>query len=188
MNAVSPLKIIRQIIGQTPLIISPERDGPRFQDALAGLSDSKLESFYRELSSEDRRRFHYVANICLGYESWCKVYQNLVVQSTRERLADSMESAYASRLQELTRREADLEAERLHMGEQLMALEAESMALRRENERLAGELQKIQGEKGLLLEQQKQMHEMMERYRRLIAELKSLLGQSAPSPAKQQQA
>lgn len=188
MNAVSHLKIIRQIIGQTPLIINPERDAPRFQGALAGLSDAKLESFYRELTSEERRRFHYVANLCLGYESWCKVYQNLVVQSTRERLADSMESAYASRLQELTRREADLEGDRLHAGEQIMALEAETIALRRANERLAGELQKVQGEKGLLLEQQKQMQEMMERYRRLIAELKGLLGQSTPLPAKQQQA
>jgi len=188
MSSIDPVKTIKSIIGQTPLIIDPQRDGARFQTALTGLSEAKLENLYRNLNAEERRRFHYVANICLGYESWCHLYKILVVTATQERLADRMEEAYATKAKDLTRRESDLEEERLAMGQEIMALETENKALRRENEQLTAELQKIHDEKGLLLGQQKQMQEMMDRYRRLIAELKGLLGQSAPPSAQQKQA
>ena len=175
MTSTEHIKTIKNIINQTPLIIDPQRDGNRFQRALTGLPDAKLQSFYRGLNSEERRRFHYVANVCLGYDSWSQLYKKLVVTSTQERLADRMEEAYATKSQDLTRREADLEEERLGLGQQLMALETENKALRREKDQLAAELQQIQEEKGLLEKQQQQMQEMVERYRRLIADLRSTL-------------
>ncbi|MBI4643112.1 MAG: hypothetical protein HY743_05140 [Deltaproteobacteria bacterium] len=181
MSSIAHYRTIKDIIGQTPLIIDPQRDAPRFQNALAGLSDAKLESFYRGLSSEDRRRFHYTANVCLGYDSWSQLYKKLVVTSTQERLADRMEEAYATKAQDLSRRESDLEEERLALGEQIMALETENKALRRENERLTTELQNLQEEKGHLQEQQEQMQQMVERYRRLIADLRNTLVKSGPS-------
>jgi hypothetical protein len=182
MTSIVHVKAIKDLISQTPLIIDPERDGRRFQDALAGLSDSKLGSFYRGLNSEERRRFHYVANVCLGYDSWSQLYKNLVVQTTQENMANRLEEAYANKAQELSRRESDLEEERLSLGEQIMALEVENKALLRENYQLSTELQKIREEKGLLMDQQRQMQEMVERYRRLIADLRSTLVKDGPSP------
>ncbi len=175
------LKTIKDLISQTPLIVDPQRDGRRFQNALAGISDSRLGSFYRGLNSEERRRFHYVANVCLGYDSWSQLYKNLVVTATQEHMVNRLEEAYASKAQELSRRESDLEEERLTMGEQLMALEVENKALLRENYQLSAELQKIREDKGLLEAQQRQMQEMVERYRRLIADLRSTLVKDGPS-------
>lgn len=185
MTSTTHIKVIKDIICQTPLIIDPQRDGRRFQNALSGLSDHKLGSFYRGLNSEERRRFHYVANVCLGYDSWSQLYKSLVVTATQEHMVNRLEEAYANKAQELSRRESDLEEERLSLGEQIMALEVENKALLRENYQLSTELQKIREEKGLLEEQQKQMHEMVERYRRLIADLRSTLANSSP-PASQQ--
>ncbi|OGP71146.1 MAG: hypothetical protein A2Z73_06270 [Deltaproteobacteria bacterium RBG_13_60_28] len=185
MSSTVHLKTIKELIGRSPLIIDPQRDADRFQNALAGLSDSKLENFYRGLSSEERRRFHYAANVCLGYDSWSQLYKSLVVTATQERLADRMEEAYAHKSQELHRRETDMEGERLNLGEQLMALEAENKALLRENYLLTTELQKIRQEKGNLQEQQEQMQQMVERYRRLIADLRSLLVKPGSSPSEQ---
>jgi len=175
MTSIDHVKTIKNLINQTPLIIDPQRDGARFQNALGGLPDNKLENFYRGLNSEERRRFHYVANVCLGYDSWSQLYKKLVVTSTQERLSDRMEEAYAVKAQELSRREAEMGEERLFLGEQIMALETENKALRRENEQLAAELQAIREEKGSMEEQQQQMQEMVERYRRLIADLKSTI-------------
>jgi hypothetical protein len=185
MSSTVHLKTIKDLISRSPLIIDPQRDADRFQNALVGLSDSKLGSFYRGLSSEERRRFHYAANVCLGYDSWSQLYKSLVVATTQERLADRMEEAYAHKSQELRRRENDLEGERLNLGEQLMALEAENKALLRENYQLTTELQKIRLEKGNLQEQQEQMQQMVERYRRLIVDLRSLLVKSGSSPSQQ---
>ena len=67
MDPLLQLKTIRGLISQTPLIIDPGRDASRFQNALLGLPSNKLQAFYRGLNPEERRRFHYVANICLGY-------------------------------------------------------------------------------------------------------------------------
>lgn len=184
MSNLNHVKTIKDLIGQTPLIIDPQRDASRFQNALAGLSSGKLEKFYQGLSSEERRRFHYAANVCLGYDSWSQLYKKLVVTSTQERLADRMEEAYAVKAQELTRREAELEEERLALGEEIMALEAENKALLKENQQLTTELRKISQEKGLLEEQRRQMQEMVERYRRLIADLKGMLGKPDSSPAR----
>lgn len=181
MTGTDHIKTIKNLIGQTPLIIDPQRDGNRFQNALAGLSNSKLERFYQGLSSDERRRFHYAANVCLGYDSWCQLYKNLVVTATQERLADRMEEAYANKSEDLRRRESDLEEERLALGEQIMTLETENKALLKENYQLIMELQSVRQEKGLLMEQQKQMQEMVERYRRLIADLRSLLVKSGPA-------
>ena len=175
MTSTVHCKTIKDLISQTPLIIDPKRDANRFQDALAGLTNSKLERFYQGLSADERRRFHYAANVCLGYDSWCNLYKNLVVTTTQGRLADRMEEAYAVKAQELSRREAEMEEERLALGEQIMTLEAENQALLKENDELATELQDLRQEKGMLLNQQKQMQEMVERYRRLIADLKSTL-------------
>jgi regulator of replication initiation timing len=185
MTGTDHIKTIKNLIGQTPLIIDPERDASRFQNALAGISTSRLENFYQGLSSEERRRFHYAANVCLGYDSWCQLYKSLVVTVTQERLASRMEEAYANKSEDLRRRESDLEEERLSMGEQIMALEAENRTLLKENYELTMELQHLREEKGTLLDQQKQMQEMVERYRRLIADLKSLLVKSGP-PSSQQ--
>jgi hypothetical protein len=185
MTGNDHVKTIKNLIGQTPLIIDPQRDGRRFQDALAGLSDSKLGSFYRGLNSEERRRFHYVANVCLGYDSWSQLYKSLVVQTTQERLVDRLEEAYANKAEELSRRESDLEEERLTLGEQLMALEVENKALLRENYQLSTELQKIREAQGLMEERQRQMQEMVERYRGLIADLRHTLAKSGPSPSQQ---
>jgi len=184
MTGNDHVRTIKNLIGQSPLIIDPQRDGQRFQNALAGLSDSKLGIFYRGLNSEERRRFHYVANVCLGYDSWSQLYKSLVVETTQERIVDRLEVAYANKAQELSRRESDLEEERLTLGEQLMALEVENKALLRENYQLSTELQNIREEKGLLEEQQKRMQEMVERYRRLIADLRSTLVKEGP-PASQ---
>ena len=185
MTSNDHVKTIKSLIGQTPLIIDPQRDGRRFQAALAGLSDSKLGSFYRGLNSEERRRFHYVANVCLGYDSWSQLYKSLVVQTTQEHLVNRLEEAYANKAEELSRRESDLEEERLNLGEQLMALEVENKALLRENYQLSTELQRIREEKGSLEQQQQQMQEMVERYRRLIADLRHTLAQSGPPPPQQ---
>jgi len=185
-----PIKTIKRLIGPTPLIIDPQRDATRFQNALAGLSDAKLASFYQGLNPEERRRFHYAANVCLGYDSWSLLYRNLVVTGLQERLTDRMEEAYALKAQELSRREADLEEERLALGQQIMALEVEYKGLRRENEvlreeneRLATELENLYQEKDLLREQKKQMEEMVQRYRSLITDLKSTLVKDNSAPA-----
>lgn len=183
MTNTEHVRTIKNIIGQTPLIIDPQRDAPRFQNALAGLSDAKLESFYRGLGSEERRRFHYAANVCLGYDSWSQLYRKLVVTTTQERLSDRMEEAYATKSRDLTRRETDLGEERLALGQQIMALETENKALRRENDQLTAELHRIREEKGLLQEQQEQMQQMVERYRRLIADLRSTLVKPDPTPS-----
>jgi hypothetical protein len=65
-----------------------------------------------------------------------------------------------------------------------MDLEAENLNLRREKEKLAVEINRISNERGLLLDQQRQTQEVLERYRRLIAELKAMVAQSA-MPAQQ---
>jgi cell division protein FtsB len=183
MTSNDSLKAIKDLIGQTPLIIDPQRDGTRFQNALTGLSDIKLERFYQGLNAEERRRFHYAANVCLGYDSWCQLYKSLVVTVTQERVADRLEEAYAVKSQELSRREADLDKELLALGEQIMTLETENKALLKENEQLTLELQKVSKEKGFLEEQQRQMQEMVERYRRLITDLKGMLVKSGSSPS-----
>jgi septal ring factor EnvC (AmiA/AmiB activator) len=185
MTSAVHLKTIKDLIGRSPLIIDPQRDAVRFQNALAGLSNAKLETFYRGLNSEERRRFHYAANVCLGYDSWSQLYKSLVVAATQERLADRMEEAYAHKTKELSRRESELEDERLNLGEQFMALEAENKALQRENNQLGADLQKIREENSRLLEHQEQMQQMVERYRRLIADLKSLLVKSGAAPSQQ---
>jgi hypothetical protein len=140
MDSGSSLKTIKQLIGQTPLIVNPDRDADSFQTALAGVPTEKLQSFYRALTGEDRRRFHYVANVCLGFESWSRLYQELVVQETQARFNDRLEEAYAQKTQEFRRREEELQAERGGLEEELMQLERENLTLHRENLQLRKEL------------------------------------------------
>ncbi len=180
MDTLFYLKSLRSLINQTPLIIDPSRDGARFQDALTNLPAAKLQAFYKGLNAEERRRFHYVANICLGYESWSKLYKDLVVLETQTRLADRMEAAYADKAEELRQREEQLEEERHFFQEQIMALESENHVLRQENLSLQGELEKVQEGTHLLQEQQQQMVKLLERYRQLIADLRRLLPESHP--------
>jgi septin family protein len=176
----TPLKTIRDLISQTPLIIYPERDARKFQEALAAVPEAKLQIFYRGLSAEERRRFHYAANVCLGYEAWSRLYNSLVVQQTQERLADRLEEAFAHKAEDLAFRESFLEEERLILGEQLMSMETENKALRRENGRLQAEVQRVSQENQSLQEHQKQMEQMIERYRRLIADLRRMIEPSSP--------
>ena len=42
MDSGSSLKAIKQLIGQTPLIINPDRDADSFQSALAAVPTEKL--------------------------------------------------------------------------------------------------------------------------------------------------
>jgi chromosome segregation ATPase len=178
MDAGSPLKAIKQLIGQTPLIVDPDRDADSFQTALATVPTEKLQSFYRGLTGEDRRRFHYVANVCLGFESWSRLYQELVVQETQARLNDRLEEAYAQRTEEFRRREEELQAERGGLEEDLMRLDRESLALRRENLQLRKELATLQQNYQTIQRQHQQLLDLVERYKLLLQEFKNFI----PSP------
>jgi len=182
MGSGSSLKAIKQLIGQTPLIIDPDRDAASFQTALAALSTEKLQSFYRDLSAEDRRRFHYVANVCLGFESWSRLYQELVVHETQHRLTDRLEEAYAQKTEELRRREEELQTERGGLQEELMRLDRENLSLHRENLNLKRELADLQQTFLTLQHQQQQLLDLVERYKRLLREFKSFV---SPDCAKQ---
>jgi hypothetical protein len=50
MDSGSSLKAIKQLIGQTPLIVNPDRDADSFQTTLAGVPTERLQSFYRALT------------------------------------------------------------------------------------------------------------------------------------------
>jgi FtsZ-binding cell division protein ZapB len=182
MQQATPLKILRELIGITPLIIDQSRDAPRFQNALAGLATPQLQRFYGRLTAEEKRRFHYVAIICLGYESWSRLYQELVIQETQARMVDRLEDTFASRSEELRQREEMLETERQSLEEQLMELEAENQALRRENSGLQEELEQVHAAHLGLKDQQEQTLRLIKRYKGLIAELRRLIPDSAASP------
>jgi Skp family chaperone for outer membrane proteins len=169
------LKAIKQLIGQTPLIVNPDRDAAAFQGALAEVPTEKLQAFYRALSGDDRRRFHYVANICLGFESWSRLYQELVVQETNARLNDRLEEAYAHRTENLRRREEELQTERGGLEEEVMRLDRENLALGRENLQLKNELENLRQSFQTLQQQQQQLLNLVERYKRLLQEVKSFI-------------
>ncbi len=183
MNTVASLKTIKQLIGETPLIINPDRDGARFQEALAAVSTEKLQSYYRNLTSEDRRRFHYVANVCLGFESWSRLYQELVVHETQARLTDRMEEAYAHRAAELRHREEELNSEKGTLEEDLMHLEGENHTLRRENIHLKQEQAKLQQTLQTVQRQQQQLITLVDRYKHILQELKRFLPADITSPS-----
>jgi septal ring factor EnvC (AmiA/AmiB activator) len=182
MDSGSPLKTIRQLIGQTPLIVDPDRDASSFQTALASLSTEKLQSFYRALTGEDRRRFHYVANVCLGFESWSRLYQELVIHETQTLLTDRLEEAYAQKTEELRRWEEELQTERGGLEEELMRLDRENLSLRRENLHLRKELAGLQQTFQTLQRQQQQLLDLVERYKQLLRELKSYMSPVAANP------
>jgi hypothetical protein len=169
------LKAIKQLIGQTPLIINPDRDADSFQTALAAVPTEKLQSFYRTLMDEDRRRFHYVANVCLGFESWSRLYKELVVQETQARFNDRLEEAYTQRTEEFRRREEELQAERGGLEEELMRLDREGTALRRENLQLRGDLTNLQQNYQTLQRQHQQLLALVERYKILLREFKNFI-------------
>ena len=175
MDSGNSLKTIRQLIGPTPLIIDPARDASSFQTALASLPTERLQSFYRALAGEERRRFHYVANVCLGFESLSRLYQELVVHETQTRLNDRLEEAYAQKAEELRRREEELQTERGGLEEELMRLDREKLSLRRENLHLRKELGDLQQTVQTLQRQQQQLLDLVERYKRLLRELKSFM-------------
>ena len=177
-------KIIRELINLTPLIIDTKRDAARFQDALAQLSNPKLQTFYRKLSPAEQQRFHYVANLCLGYESWQQLYKLLVIKPTREKLLGQVEDLYSLREEELLQREAALEEECLSIGTQIMALENENLALRKENQRLQEELADYKERCRRLDQQKTQFQPLVDKYQKLIKELQNLLAQSSnPTPS-----
>jgi chromosome segregation ATPase len=175
MDAAASLKTIRQLIGQTPLIVDPNRDAPLFQEALAACPTEKLQAFYRGLNAEDRRRFHYVANLSLGYESWSRLYKDLVLQETQARLNDRLEDAYAHKAEDLRYREEELETERGGLEGEIMRLEVENQTLRRENLHLRGELAGLQETHQTLEAQQQQLLQLVERYKHLLQELRRLM-------------
>ena len=185
MNTRHHLKTLRVLIKQTPLIIDQGRDSPRFQDALAGLSSAKLRAFYQGLNPENRRRFHYVANVCLGYESWLRLYRELVVQETHERLVGRMEEAYGGKLEDLRRRQENLEVERLEWEEEILRLDGNNQGLCQENLHLREELHHVRQEYQILQEQHQQLLKLLERYQALIADLRLPLPESPfPVPPK----
>ena len=175
MNNGTPLKAIKQLISQTPLIINPDRDANGFQTALAAVPTEKLQSFYRGLTDEDRRRFHYVANVCLGFESWSRLYKELVVQETQAIFNDRLEEAYANRTAEFRRREEELQAERGGLEEELMRLDRESITLRRENQQLTRDLTTLQQNYQTLQRQHQQLLDLVERYKLLLQEYKNFI-------------
>jgi septal ring factor EnvC (AmiA/AmiB activator) len=175
MDSSASLKTIKQLIGQTPLIVDPDRDADGFQTALALVPTEKLQSFYRALNGEDRRRFHYVANVCLGFESWSRLYQELVVQETQAILSDRLEEAYAQRTEEFRRREEELQVERGGLEEELMRLDRESLALRRENLQLRKEITNLQQNYQTIQRQHKQLLDLVERYKLLLQEFKNFI-------------
>ncbi len=168
MDSHTSWKTIKTLITQTPLIINPDRDAKTFQAALASIPTEKLQSYYRHLSGEDRRRFHYVANVCLGYESWSRLYQELVVQETQARLSDRLAEAYSHREEELHRREEELLAE-------VAALERENHDLRRENLQLKKEVTDLEKLCRNLERRQQQLLELVDRYKHLLQELKRFM-------------
>jgi hypothetical protein len=175
MDNGNPLKAIKQLIGQTPLIINPDRDADIFQTALAGVPTEKLQSFYRALTDEDRRRFHYVANVCLGFESWSRLYKELVVQETQALFNDRLEEAYAQRTEEFRRREEELQAERGGLEEELMRLDREGIAQRRENLLLRKDFTSLQQNHQTLQRQHQQLLALVERYKLLLQEYKNFI-------------
>jgi uncharacterized coiled-coil DUF342 family protein len=148
--------------------VDPDRDGPRFQNALAAVPNEKLRSFYQELDAEERRRFHYVANVCLGYESWSRLYNDLVLSDTQSRLSDRLEEALAHKAAALQQREVELK-------EELTRLKAENQALQRENFKLHKELDEVRESRAALHRQQEQLIELVERYKAMVQELRRLL-------------
>jgi hypothetical protein len=177
-----PAKVLRDLLSQTPLLIDQSRDGPIFQNALGSMPTPQLQAFYRRLGAEERRRFHYMANVCLGYESWTRLFRELVVQETQARLADRLEDAYSHKSEELRQWEEALAAERQNLEEQLMHLEVENQALRRENMRLQEELEQMRGVHLGLQGRQEQTLKLIERYKTLIADLRRLLPKSPADP------
>jgi chromosome segregation ATPase len=175
MDSGNSLKAIKQLIGQTPLIVNPDRDANSFQTALGAVATEKLQSFYRALTDEDRRRFHYVANVCLGFESWSRLYKELVVQETQARFNDRLEEAYAERTKEFRQREEELQAERGGLEEELMRLERDSIALRRENLQLRKDLTSLQQNHQTLQRQHQQLLALLERYKLLLQEFKNFI-------------
>jgi chromosome segregation ATPase len=182
MAGGSPLRTIKQLMGQTPLIIDPDRDAPSFQTALSALSTEKLQSFYRDLSAEDRRRFHYVANVCLGFESWSRLYQELVVHETQTRLSERLEEAYAQKTEAVRRREEELHTERGGLQEELMRLDRENLSLHRENQILKKELADLQQTFLTVQRQQQQLLELVERYQGLLREFKNFMSPASTQP------
>jgi hypothetical protein len=172
-------KVIREIINLTPLIIDTKRDAARFQDALVKLSNPKLKNFYHNLSPAEQQRFHYVANLCLGYESWQQLYKLLVVKPTQEKLLGQVETLYYLREEELVLREAALEEECLSIGTQIMGLESENLALRKRNQRLQDELASYKEHCRRLDQQKTQFQHLVEKYQKLIKELRALLAKSS---------
>jgi septal ring factor EnvC (AmiA/AmiB activator) len=169
------LKAIKKLISQTPLIVNPDRDAHSFQTALGAVPTEKLQSYYRTLTDEDRRRFHYVANVCLGFESWSHLYKELVVQETQAIFNDRLEEAYAKRTEEFRRREEELQAERGGLEEELMRLDRESITLRRENQQLTRDLTMLQQNYQALQRQQQQLLDLVERYKLLLQEFKNFI-------------
>lgn len=175
METNASLKTIRNLIGQTPLIVDPDRDAKTFQAALSSIPTEKLRSFHRDLSNEDQRRFHYVANVCLGFESWSRLYQELVVPETQARLSDRLAEAYSHREGELHRREEELLKERTALEAEIKRLDVENVSLSRENLRLNKELTEAQQNCQNLQRQQQQLLDLVERYKHLLQEMKRLM-------------
>jgi predicted nuclease with TOPRIM domain len=120
-----------------------------------------------------------VANLCLGYESWSRLFQKLVVQEIQARLADRLDESYAYKSKELAQREEMLAAESQDLEEEIMQLEAENQALCRENCELRDELARLRNARLGLKDQQEQTLNLIERNKGLIADLREFLPEAA---------
>jgi predicted nuclease with TOPRIM domain len=145
------------------------------------LPTKKLQAFYDSLAGEDRCRFHYVANVCLGFESWSRLYQELVVQETQARLTGRLEEAYAHRTKELRRREEELQVERGGLEDEVMRLDRDNLALTRENQHLKDDLANLQQAVATLQGQQQQLLDLVERYKLLLQEARQLMSPAGTS-------
>jgi len=116
-----------------------------------------------------------VANVCLGFESWSRLYRELVVQETQAFLNDRLEEAYAQRTEELRRWEEELQTERGGLEEEVMRLDRENLSLHRENLQLRQELANLQETLTTLQRQQQQLLDLVERYKRLLQEARSFI-------------
>lgn len=179
MEKGNGLKTIKSLLNQTPLIIDPERDAPTFQTALAAVPTEKLFRFYQDLTHEERRRFHYVANVCLGYEAWSRLYKELVIPETQARISDRLAEVYAFREEELL---AQLTA----LKQELTRLERENQTLQRENLHLIKEVTALRETCQGLERQQQHLLRLLEKYKELLRQAKRFLAPGEGPPREEQ--
>ena len=116
-----------------------------------------------------------MANVCLGFESWSRLYEELVVPETQARLSGRIEEAYTHRNQELRRREEELQTAQGGLEEEVMRLDRENLSLHRDNQRLRDDLANLQQTLAVMQRQQQQLLDLVDRYKLLLKEAKDFM-------------